>query len=85
VAAVVEQLPAAESPLVAVQNLLALRFANALFEPVRNRNFIDHVQITAAEEIGIEGCAGYYELAAGSAGPSEAEAVLDHGRRWRPL
>jgi glucose-6-phosphate 1-dehydrogenase len=44
-----------------VQNLMALRFANALFEPVWNRNYIDHVQITAAESIGIEGRAGYYE------------------------
>jgi glucose-6-phosphate 1-dehydrogenase len=44
-----------------VQNLLALRFANALFEPVWNRNYIDQVQITAAEDIGIEGRAGYYE------------------------
>jgi glucose-6-phosphate 1-dehydrogenase len=44
-----------------VQNLMALRFANALFEPVWNRNFIDQVQITAAEDIGIEGRAGYYE------------------------
>jgi glucose-6-phosphate 1-dehydrogenase len=41
-----------------VQNLMALRFANALFEPVWNRNYIDHVQITAAEDIGIGGRAG---------------------------
>jgi glucose-6-phosphate 1-dehydrogenase len=44
-----------------VQNLMALRFANALFEPVWNRNYIDHVEITAAEDIGIGGRAGYYE------------------------
>jgi glucose-6-phosphate 1-dehydrogenase len=44
-----------------VQNLIALRFANLLFDPVWNRNYIDHVQITAAEAIGIEGRAGYYE------------------------
>ena len=44
-----------------VQNLIALRFANALFEPVWNRNYIDHVQITVAEDIGIGGRAEYYE------------------------
>jgi glucose-6-phosphate 1-dehydrogenase len=44
-----------------VQNLIALRFANLLFEPVWNRNYIDHVQITAAEDMGIEGRAEYYE------------------------
>jgi glucose-6-phosphate 1-dehydrogenase len=44
-----------------VQNLMALRFANAMFEPVWNRNFIDNVQITAAEDIGIGNRAGYYE------------------------
>ena len=46
-----------------VQNMLALRFANGIFEPVWNRQFIDHVQITVAESIGIEGRAGYYEQA----------------------
>ena len=44
-----------------VQNLMAMRFANALFEPVWNRNYIDSVQITAAEDIGIGSRAGYYE------------------------
>ena len=44
-----------------VQNLLALRFANQLFEPVWNNNYVDHVQITMAEDIGIGGRAGYFD------------------------
>jgi glucose-6-phosphate 1-dehydrogenase len=46
-----------------VQNLLALRFANGIFEPIWNRQFIDHVQITVAESIGIGSRAAFYEQA----------------------
>jgi glucose-6-phosphate 1-dehydrogenase len=46
-----------------IRNLLVLRFANAVFEPIWNRNTIDNVQITAAETIGIEGRGGYYDHA----------------------
>jgi len=43
-----------------VQNIFALRFVNGIFEPLWNRNYVDHVQITAAESIGVEGRGGYY-------------------------
>ncbi|WOC15529.1 glucose-6-phosphate dehydrogenase [Pseudochrobactrum sp. MP213Fo] len=46
-----------------VQNLMALRFANALYEPLWNSAHIDHVQITVAEAVGLEGRAGYYDTA----------------------
>jgi glucose-6-phosphate 1-dehydrogenase len=46
-----------------VQNILVFRFANGIFEPVWNRNYIDHVQITAAETLGVEGRGPFYEKA----------------------
>ncbi|OAQ39272.1 glucose-6-phosphate dehydrogenase [Pedobacter psychrophilus] len=44
-----------------VQNMLAFRFANALFEPIWNRNYIEHVQISVTEDIGVEDRGGYYD------------------------
>src|ERR1700683_5173694 len=46
-----------------VKNVLALRFANAVFEPVWNRRYIDNIQITVAEELGVEHRGGFYETA----------------------
>jgi glucose-6-phosphate 1-dehydrogenase len=44
-----------------VQNMMVLRFANSIFEPIWNRNYIDHVQITVAESVTVEGRGGYYD------------------------
>ncbi len=46
-----------------VQNIMAFRFANGIFEPIWDRRYIDNVQITAAETVGVESRAGYYETA----------------------
>ena len=46
-----------------VQNILAFRFANTLYEPIWNRNYIDSIQITVAEQLGVENRGNYYETA----------------------
>jgi glucose-6-phosphate 1-dehydrogenase len=50
-----------------VQNLMVVRFANTIFEPIWSRDYIDHVQITAAETVGVEGRGGYYDSPSGGA------------------
>src|SRR5207237_7063407 len=44
-----------------VQNIMAMRFANGIFEPIWNHNYVEHVQITTGETVGVEGRGGYYE------------------------
>src|SRR5262249_29058884 len=51
-----------------VQNLLVFRFSNGIFEPIWNRRYVDHVQITAAESVGVEDRGGYYGGAGGLGG-----------------
>lgn len=58
-----------------VQNLMVFRFANAIFEPIWNRTYIDHVQITAAETVGVEGRGGYYD---GPDGGAMRDMVQSH-------
>ena len=50
-----------------VQNLLVFRFANTIFEPIWNRQYIDHIQVTAAETVGVEDRGGYYDSPSGGA------------------
>ncbi len=50
-----------------VQNLLVFRFANTIFDPIWNRNYIDHVQVTSSETVGVEGRGGYYDSPSGGA------------------
>ena len=67
-----------------VQNILVLRFANSIFEPLFNQKYIDHVQITVAEEEGVGTRAGYYEQAGRAArhGAEPYAAAPGADRRW---
>lgn len=58
-----------------VQNMMVLRFANTIFEPIWNHHYIDHVQITASETVGVEGRGAYYD---GPAGGAMRDMVQSH-------
>jgi hypothetical protein len=62
-----------------VQNILAFRFGNGIFEPLWNRRYIDHVQITAAESIGVEGRGAYYGRRAAGHDPEPLAAGAGNG------
>ena len=65
-----------------VQNIVVLRFANGIFEPLWNRNYIDHIQITAAERIGVENRGDYYEQAGAlTRHDSKSHASISHINR----
>ena len=65
------------------QNVLAFRFANGIFEPLWNRNYIDYVEITAVENLGIEQRGGFYETAGfagyGAESPDSARSSYGYG------
>ena len=72
-----------------VQNVMAFRFANEMFEPLWNRNYIDYVQITAAEDIGVGTRAGYYDTLGRAARPgpephAPAARTAGHGAARPP-
>ncbi len=62
-----------------VQNIIAFRFSNGMFEPLWNRNFVNHIQFTVAETVGVEGRGGYYDKSGGTARHAAKPHVSDAG------